>query len=61
MEWGEGKMGEKSVNEIIVEVKEEICNNYCKYQAIYDTREDSGEDYDRMCGEKCDRCPLNRL
>lgn len=59
----EGKMDEKSVNEIIEEVKTEICDNYCKYPDIYDTRKDSGEDYDydRMFGEKCDRCPLNRL
>lgn len=54
-------MGEKNVQEIIEEVKTEICDNYCKYPAIYDTRKDSGEDYDRMLGEKCDRCPLNRL
>ena len=54
-------MCDKNVQEIIEEVKSEICDNYCKYPAIYNTREDSGVDYDRMFEEKCDRCPLNRL
>ena len=52
---------EKTVSEIIKEVKAEICDNYCKYPAIYDTREDSDENYDRMLRDKCTRCPLNRL
>ena len=30
-------MCDKNVQEIIEEVKTEICDNYCKYQAIFDT------------------------
>lgn len=46
---------------IIEEVSAEICDNYCKYPAIYDTREDSDEEHDKMLKEVCDSCPLNRL
>lgn len=52
---------EKTVSEIIEEVKTEICDNYCKYPAIYDTREDSSENYDEMMEKICANCPLDRL
>lgn len=37
---GGGKMGEKSVQEIIEEVKNEICDNYCRYPTIYNVDEE---------------------
>lgn len=52
---------QKTVRDIIEEVMVEICDNYCKYPAIYDTREDSDEEHDKMLKEVCDSCPLNRL
>lgn len=51
----------KSVTEIIEEIKCEMCDQYCKYPDIYNTREDSDEEYDKMIAEVCDSCPLNRL
>lgn len=52
---------QKTIGEIIEEVSAAICDNYCKYPAIYDTREDSDEEYEKMIKEVCDSCPLNRL
>lgn len=52
---------EKIVSDTIEEVITAICDNYCKYPAIYDTREDSDEECDKMLKEVCDSCPLNRL
>jgi hypothetical protein len=51
----------KSVTEIFEEIKTEICDHYCKYPDIYDTREDSDEEYGKMIKEVCNSCPLNRL
>jgi hypothetical protein len=51
----------KSVTGIIEKIKTEICDHYCKYPAIYDTREDSDKEYDKMIAEVCEHCPLNRL
>jgi hypothetical protein len=43
---------QKSVSEIIEDIKTEICNDYCKYgQGL---RNDD-------LPEECDGCPLNRL
>ena len=45
-----------SIQEIIEEVKEDICNNYCKYPEQW--KEEDGE----LCeSEICANCPLNRL
>lgn len=52
---------EKSVSTIFEEIKCEMCDHYCKYPAIYDTREDSDKEYDKMIKEVCGSCPLNRL
>jgi hypothetical protein len=49
------------VTGIIEKIKTEICDHYCKYPAIYDTREDSDKEYDKMIAEVCEHCPLNRL
>lgn len=43
---------QKSVSEIIEDIKTEICNDYCKYAGKYD-----GENLPK----ECDSCSLNRL
>jgi hypothetical protein len=42
----------ETVQSIIIEVTEQICNNYCKYTDL----EDDEDKY-----EYCAKCPLNRL
>lgn len=49
---------EKSIAEIISEVSDDICNNYCKYPETYDEEKEGVE----LCeSEICQNCPLNRL
>lgn len=45
---------EKTVSEIIEEVRSEICDNYCKYM-------DSVVSDEEVILKHCDDCPLNRL
>jgi len=51
-----------SVTDIIQEVKDSICNSYCKwfdnYCGVYKDVEEAEE---HLLSEKCDGCPLNRL
>lgn len=48
----------KSVSEIIEEVKEQICNDYCRYPRDWNEEERGIE----LCeSEICQNCPLNRL
>lgn len=51
-------MGEakRSIIEIIEEVKEDICDKYCKYPSMY-TPDEWEDKIDELCGE----CPLSRL
>ena len=49
-------MSNKSIIEIIEEVKEDICSNYCKYPSMY-----SPEDWEENMDEICSNCPLDRL
>lgn len=55
---------EKTVSKIMQEVKSAICDHYCKYPAIYDTREDrshgsaktvtkSQKDFESGCYRMC--------
>lgn len=46
-----------SVTEIIEEVKEEMCDHYCKWPDQY---KHVGS-YGMILQKYCDRCPLNRL
>ena len=46
----------KTVTDILEEVKQEICDDYCKYPTIVNDREDLFAD-DSPCME----CPLNKL
>lgn len=45
----------ETVQSIIIEVTEQICNNYCKYTDLEDV------DEDKFYDEYCAKCPLNRL
>ena len=50
---------QKTASEIIVEVKNEICEKYCRYQTIYDA--DDEDELTEMMEKICLNCPLNRL
>lgn len=55
------KLMDKSITEIIEEVKEEMCDKFCKYP---DQPISEGKTEDWMyCDEDspCNDCPLNRL
>lgn len=49
---------EKTIPEIIEEIKEEICDKYCKYPEIYD---EEAEGIPLCDSEHCRNCPLCRL
>lgn len=49
---------EKTVTDVIDEVKTEICFKYCKY---FDVKSLMDEESANKVLEKCARCPLNRL
>lgn len=49
----------KTVSQQIEEVKEQMCNNYCKYPNEYDKDMHDGVE---LCDSGiCENCPLNRL
>lgn len=49
---------DKSITEILQEVTEDICNNYCKYPDTWDEEKEGCE----LCeSDICNNCPLNRL
>lgn len=53
---------EKSITDIIQEVKDDICDHYCKWPEYYKVRfEAYQKSEDDMYEEKCDKCPLCRL
>ena len=45
---------DKTIPQILEEVAEDMCDNYCKYPGEY-------KDSDDMWNEVCDKCPLNKL
>ena len=48
----------QSVSEIIEEVKDKMCRDFCKYPDIWDEEAEGCE----LCNsEQCANCPLNRL
>lgn len=49
----------KTVSQIIEEVKNEICDKYCRYQTIYDA--DDEDELTEMMEKICVNCPLDRL
>lgn len=51
----------KTVQNIIIEVCETMCDEYCKH---YDREKDKfheDEDFDKFNKTYCDKCPLNKL
>jgi hypothetical protein len=48
----------QSITEQIEDIKEQICNEYCKYPEQWD---DKAMGYELCESEVCARCPLNRL
>ena len=53
----------KTVTDIIEEVSQDVCDNYCKWPEKYGVdREDcDSERAVQMMEEICDKCPLNLL
>ena len=47
-------MGDKTIPDIIEDVKSEMCDNYCKFPQEY-------KDQEQMWDKKCAECPLNKL
>jgi hypothetical protein len=47
-------MKKQTVQDIIEDVKSDICDKYCKYAA-------EADDTVKLMAEHCDKCPLNRL
>ena len=48
----------KSITEILNEILEDICNNYCKYPEQWDEEKEGCE----LCeSDICMNCPLNRI
>lgn len=50
---------DKTVAQIIEEVKEEMCDHYCKH--IEKIQGGGEEAFEKLVEEFCDKCPLNRL
>lgn len=50
---------QKTVADILGEVIQDMCDKYCKYPEEYVQK--YGADDERMYGEVCDKCPLNKL
>lgn len=50
---------EKKIAEILSDMADEICNNYCKYPYEYDPEEH--DDIELCDSEICANCPLVRL
>lgn len=48
----------KTITAQIEEIKDDICNDYCKYPDIYDEEK---EGCDLSESDHCQNCPLNRL
>ena len=49
---------QKTVTEQIEEIKDDICNNYCKWPDVWD---EEAEGCDLTESDYCRDCPLNRL
>ena len=49
---------QKMVTEQIEEIKDDICNNYCKWPYVWDEEKEGCELSE---SEHCQNCPLNRL
>ena len=53
---------EKTVSEMIQEIADKICNDYCKYpETVRSQMKDIDLANDMLVKSYCDKCPLNRL
>ena len=53
---------EMSITEIIEDVKENICDDYCKYTEQYRScYKDPDEAQEKLFSDMCNYCPLCRL
>lgn len=51
-----------TLKDLIQEVKEDMCDHYCQYPALYLAKCDDPDDAtEQMLEEKCTFCPLERL
>ena len=50
----------KTATQIIEEVREDMCNFYCKHSEVINSAKDDSE-YDELSSKYCWNCPLNRL
>jgi len=56
----------KRVSEMLEDISNEICQNYCvyglEYEKLYEAGgEDLDAEYDKMLKEHCNDCPLMKL
>lgn len=52
---------DKSILQIVNEVCEAICDDYCKHSDLFKNVHMTDEEFDNYTAEFCDKCPLNRL
>ena len=53
-------MKEKTISQILEDVRKELCMNYCKYPEQYEKEHGSNAET-RLLAEKCFKCPTCKL
>lgn len=52
----------ETITKQIEKIKEDICDNYCKFHEQYQfTDPDDEEAFEQMLRSHCESCPLNKL
>ena len=51
-------MSDKTITQTLDEIASEICNDYCKYPALWDEEKEGCELSE---SEICSKCPLGRI
>lgn len=51
------QMKEKTISQLLEEVANEICDNYCKYPAEYNSK----KEFEELLDTHCLNCPLSKL
>lgn len=54
----EQKTKQKTISEMFEDIKEQMCDEYCRYTLAINNKTPYGE---RLMDEICIKCPLNRL
>lgn len=52
---------QKTVSDLIQEVADEMCFNYCKWPDIVESENADPDEAQIMLDMHCDKCPLGRL